>query len=203
MEPITWHTEQRKVSELIPYEHNPRRLTTFQAEKLQESLRRFGLVEIPAIDLDNKIVAGHQRLRAMILLGRGDETIDVRVPSRKLTEEEFKEYLVRSNKNVGDWDFEILGNMFAPEALQEWGFTPGELGIVPHDGKDDIDTDNMAAGLEHYMNSEIRQITLFFKAEQHADITRRLDSIMGELGVENWSEALVKLIEEHETGERA
>ena len=86
-------TEKRKINDLIPYENNPRQMTEKQNEDLKKSLEKFNLVEIPAIDTDNKIISGHQRLRILQQLGRGDEEIDVRVPDRKLTDEEFKELL--------------------------------------------------------------------------------------------------------------
>lgn len=108
MSKLTWTTEKRKVSDLVPYELNPRKLTDEQAAKLKESFERFNLVEIPAIGTDNKIVAGHQRIKIMLLLGRGEEKIDVRVPNRKLTKKEFEEYNLRSNVSSGEWDFEIL-----------------------------------------------------------------------------------------------
>ncbi len=126
MEKLIWHTEKRRVRDLIPYEMNPRTLTDDQAKKLKESLKRFNLVEIPAIDLNNKILAGHQRIKIMLLLGRGDEEIDVRVPNRKLTEKEFKEYNLRSNVNVGEWDFNLLADL-DESFLSEVGFTSEEL----------------------------------------------------------------------------
>lgn len=127
--PLSWSTEQRKVSDLIPYEKNPRKLTDAQCAQLTQSLERFGLVEIPAIDTDNVIIAGHQRLKVMSLLGRGEEIIDVRVPNRKLTPSEFDEYLIRSNKNTGEWDFDMLGNEFDVGLLKDWGFSDVELGL--------------------------------------------------------------------------
>ena len=50
---------------------------------LNKSLKKFDVVEIPAIDLDDRILAGHQRIKALQLLGRGDGYIDVRIPNRK------------------------------------------------------------------------------------------------------------------------
>jgi len=67
---LVWHTEKRNINDLIFYERNPRRLTDKQAEKLKESLEKFDLVEIPAIDTDGKIIAGHMRVNIMRLLGR-------------------------------------------------------------------------------------------------------------------------------------
>lgn len=130
MEPLIWHTEKRRVQELKMWDQNPRTLTQAQAEQLNASLTKFNLVEIPAIDLDNRIIAGHQRVTILLALGRGDEEIDVRVPNRKLTEEEYQEYNLRSNKNTGEWDFEKLANINA-ELLKLVGFSDKDLGLEP------------------------------------------------------------------------
>jgi len=73
MDKLFWKTEKRRVNELVPFEQNPRQMGTREAELLKKSLQDFDLVEIPAVDADNKIIAGHQRLKAMQLLGRGEE----------------------------------------------------------------------------------------------------------------------------------
>ena len=122
MEQINWQTTKRKVNDLIPYDKNPRRLTEKQEKDLKKSLERFGLAEIPVINLDNKIVAGHQRLKIMQALGQGDEYIDVRIPNRALTDKEFQEYNIRSNKNTGEFDFELLQENFEIDDLKDWGF---------------------------------------------------------------------------------
>ena len=71
-------------------------VTDKQESDLKASIEKFDLVEIPVIDTDNTICAGHQRVHILWMLGRQDDTIDVRVPNRKMTEEEFNEYNVRS-----------------------------------------------------------------------------------------------------------
>ena len=138
---LAWTTERRKVSDLVPMEGNPRRLTEKQAKDLTKSLEKFNLVEIPAINMDNTIIAGHQRLGILGVLGRGDEEIDVRVPSRKLSDKEVHEYNVRSNKNTGEWDWDILANQFDTEDLLEWGFSEDELqfSVEPKQGLTDDD----------------------------------------------------------------
>lgn len=126
LEKLKWTTTKRRVKDLLPWEKNPRRLTTEQAEQLKTSIEKFDLAEIPAVDTDGRIVAGHQRVATLKLLGRGAELIDVRVPSRKLSAAEFREYNLRSNKNTGEWDLELLGDM--DEALlKSVGFSPDEL----------------------------------------------------------------------------
>ena len=121
-EKLSWHNEKRKVNDLIPNPENPRRMTEKQTEELRKSLEKFNLAEIPAVNTDNKIVAGHMRVATLQLLGRGGEEIDVRVPNRLLTEKEYKEYLLRSNQNRGDWDWDLLANNFDINELIGAGF---------------------------------------------------------------------------------
>ena len=68
MEKLKWHNETRKISELVSFDKNPRRLTDMQRKHLQESLEKFGLVEVPAINIDNTIIAGHQRVKILAIL---------------------------------------------------------------------------------------------------------------------------------------
>lgn len=123
---LAWLTVQRKISNLLPQEINPRKITDKQMSDLKKSLKKFNIVEIPAVDLDGKILAGHQRLKALQLLGRGEEIIDVRIPNRKLTEEESKTYLIASNALGGDWDFDLLKS-FNLDILTNAGFDDIEL----------------------------------------------------------------------------
>ena len=118
---LIWSTEKRKVNDLIPYERNPRKMAPEKMKKLQDSLERFGLVEIPAINLDGILIAGHQRCKAMKFLGRGEELIDVRVPNRQLSETELKEYNIASNAIDGDWVEEILKDSFSDIDLSSLG----------------------------------------------------------------------------------
>ena len=67
-QPIEWKTERRKISDLIPHPKNPRQMTEKQVEDLTASLERFSLAEIPVINTDNMLLAGHQRLRIMALI---------------------------------------------------------------------------------------------------------------------------------------
>lgn len=130
---LVWHTEKRTVDSLIPYEANPRTMSEKQLADLKKSLKRFNLVEVPATDVDGRIIAGHQRVRVLQILGRGSEEIDVRVPNRPLTKEEYEQYLLTSNAVTGDWDFEKL-KAFDVDFLTDIGFDADELSSIwePH-----------------------------------------------------------------------
>jgi DNA modification methylase len=129
MNNLIWHTETRSVSELVPQKINPRTISKKQLEDLKRSFEKYNLVEIPAIDIDGTILAGHQRIKILKILGRGDEVIDVRVPNRKLTDEESKGYLISSNALGGDWDFELLKD-FDIELLADVGFSEVDLSNI-------------------------------------------------------------------------
>lgn len=135
---LSWTNIQKKVNDLVPQEVNPRKITDKQMSDLTRSLKKFNLVEVPAIDLDGKILAGHMRIKALQLLGRGEELIDVRQPNRKLTEQESKEYLIASNKLGGDWDFDLLKS-FDFETLEFAGFSQIELGELWDKEKEVLD----------------------------------------------------------------
>lgn len=129
LEELIWHTGTRKIKDLKEHAKNPRKITKDQMEKLKQSLKSFNYVETIVINLDNTILAGHMRIRALKALGRGKEEIEVRVPNRQLTAREAEEYLIRSNKNSGEWDWERLANEWEIPDLFNWGFTEDELQV--------------------------------------------------------------------------
>lgn len=126
---LSWSTQKRKVRDLVEYQGNPRVISDRQMQILQDSLKRFSLAEIPAINLDNKVLAGNQRLKALVIMGKSDEEIDVRVPSRMLSKKEAEEYLLLSNRSGGDWDWEALQE-FSPDLLVDLGFDETDLSRI-------------------------------------------------------------------------
>jgi 16S rRNA G966 N2-methylase RsmD len=112
---------------------NPRILSKKNHDDLLKSFEEFDYVELVAINKDNTILAGHQRVHIMIELGWSDKEIEVRVPSKQLTKKQADEYLIRSNRNTGTWDFDILANNFEMDELCEWGFTLEDFGVVDED----------------------------------------------------------------------
>jgi DNA modification methylase len=146
MPKLQWHNETHVVSKLIPNELNPRVMHPKQIEDLKKSLKKYNLVELPVIDTDGKVIAGHQRLMVLKLLGREDEEIEVRVPNRKLTKQEYDQYLLTSNRIHGDWDWGKLAANFEINTLMESGFDDTDLShlfddLEVEDDEFDIDTE--------------------------------------------------------------
>ncbi len=129
MNKLFWKNVEKKVNELIPQEINPRKITDKQMSDLKKSLDEFNVVETPVINLDGKILAGHQRIKALKILGRGEELIDIRVPNRMLSKEEADKYLIISNALGGDWDFDLLKN-FDIGMLNDIGMDPEDLSNI-------------------------------------------------------------------------
>lgn len=136
---LVWRTERRKVKDLIRYEKNPRTLSDKQLEGLKRSLDKFNVAELPCVNTDGTLVAGNQRVLALSLLGRADEEIEVRVPNRKLTKAEFKDYLLTSNRSGGSWDFEKLAAEFDLEELLTAGFDSLDLEHIFDDNLEIVD----------------------------------------------------------------
>lgn len=129
MQKLQWHTEKRIVDTLIPNAAAPRTISKKQLTALKKSLTTMGLVEIPALDLDNSVLAGSQRIKVLQLMGKGQTEIDVRIPNRKLTDEERDRYMIGSNSISGDWDYAKLKD-FDLDLLLDVGFDKDELNKI-------------------------------------------------------------------------
>lgn len=127
---LEFHNEQRKANDLLPFKQNPRTISEKQRADLIRSIQKFGLVEIPAVTIDGKILAGHQRVAVLQLLGRGDELIDVRVPNRALSKSEYEQYLLTSNRVHGEWDYEMLSEYFDIDTMLVSGFDDTDLSTI-------------------------------------------------------------------------
>jgi len=81
----------------------------------------------------------------MLELGRGEELVDVRVPNRMLSEQEFKEYNVRSNVSIGEWDLDILNEIFTDIDLLSLGLNVDDIALqednLPADLKPETESD--------------------------------------------------------------
>ena len=167
---ITWHTEKRRISELRPARYNPRQLTEKQSKDLSTSLERFNLADPIVINKNNTIIGGHQRIN--ILKQSGDMEVDVRIPSRKLTEGEEKELNLRLNKNLGEWDYDALANL-DEDMLKDVGFESEELDKIFQ-----LDVDKDADEVPETRNTNIKQGDVFVLGEHRllcGDATKRED----------------------------
>lgn len=143
MKKLTWTNSRAKLGDLVEYEKNPVELTERDARELAKSIQKYPQV-LPYIAAAPKngskipLLDGHQRKKVSIeLLGMPLSTVvDVRFPSRKLTEKERQELIIRLRKNTGRFDNDGLLNWFEMDDLQEWGFDSEELSKIGFEVKD-------------------------------------------------------------------
>jgi hypothetical protein len=126
---ITWTNDTRRLQDLVPWEHNPKRMTRKQADGLRLSIERFGFAVPFLVSPDGDIYDGHQRQTLMGAIREygPSATVDVRVSSRQLTDDERRELVVRLKQNQAGWDFDMLANEWDADKLLEWGFSEDDL----------------------------------------------------------------------------
>ena len=117
----------RNISELLPAEYNPRKLSEKQEKDIRQSLEKFGMAEPAIVNMNeyrkNIIIGGHQRIKVMEKLGHKK----VPVIEVNLDLEDEKELNIRLNKNTGEWDYQILGDFFDKDLILDWGFEEIDL----------------------------------------------------------------------------
>lgn len=113
--------KKMKLSDLIPTENNPRQIKKDDFERLKKSIKSFPkMLDIREIVVDenNRILGGHQRVKA--LLANGEKEVNVKVVEG-LSEEEKREFVIRDNVQNGEWDFDVLANEWDDLPLDDWG----------------------------------------------------------------------------------
>lgn len=122
---LSWTLQSIQISSLKEHAKNPRYISKQQAAHLERLMNKFGLIDKPIINQDLTIIGGHQRIK--ILKRMKEKKVDCWVPNRQLTQEEVDHLCIGLNLNQGDWSWDILGNLWDPVDLVQWGFSPEKL----------------------------------------------------------------------------
>ena len=162
METLIWHSEKRKVKDLIPASYNPRQISEIERQDLMNSINEFGLVVPVVINLDDKMIGGHQRLG--IYADLEIEEIDVQVPNRQLTLEEEMRLNVRLNKNTGSWDIEKLSQMDV-DLLKDVGFGGDELSKMWDEMSVEENKSDIKKDIEKAKNTKIKNGEVYILGE--------------------------------------
>jgi DNA modification methylase len=120
----------QKVKELNPAPYNPRKWSEDAIAQLTESIKSFGLVDPILVngspDRKNVVIGGHFRLKIAKDLGIKEvPVVYVDIPDI----EREKELNIRLNKNLGDWDYELLAE-FDETLLSTIGFDSEEIDAI-------------------------------------------------------------------------
>jgi len=116
-----------KIKELNPAPYNPRKWSEDAIAQLTESIKSFGFVDPILVNgapsRKNVVIGGHFRLKVAKDLGINEvPVVYVDIPDI----EREKELNIRLNKNLGDWDYELLAE-FDETLLSTIGFDSTEI----------------------------------------------------------------------------
>lgn len=125
---ITWKEKTVSVSDLKPYERNPRKISEVAYSKLVASLRENGYHQRIIATKDLRVIGGHQRIRALKEIGL--EKIAILTPDVDLPDAQFQKLLVQDNLPFGEFDAEMLRQDFKFDDLKEWGMPDDFLAQV-------------------------------------------------------------------------
>lgn len=118
------------ITELKASDYNPRKWNEEQIAALRESITRFGLVDPvlcnSAPERKNIVIGGHFRLKVAKELGLTEiPVVYINIPDL----EKEKELNLRLNKNVGEFDFDLLKE-FNQDILKDIGFSSEDLDAI-------------------------------------------------------------------------
>lgn len=134
-----------KVNKLKYNPDNPRRISPDALDKLVKSIEKLPkMMELRPIVYDPEtmqVLGGNQRLAAIRKMDM-KEIPDAWVKSAdEMTEQEKREFVLRDNVQLGEWDFTLLEENFGDFELGEIGIDLPELSEPTFENKDkDIET---------------------------------------------------------------
>ena len=157
-----------KIEELISATYNPRKWTESNTERLRESISRFGIVDPiivnGAVDRKNIVIGGHFRLKVAKDLGYLEiPVVYVDIPD----ESKEKELNIRLNKNIGEWDYELLAQ-FDEHLLTDAGFDSEEI--------DDIFNIDVETDGEFNLKKELAKLNITEIIAKKGDVYKLGDS---------------------------
>ncbi len=166
-----------KVSTIKNNPNNPRTINDDKLEKLKRSIKSFPeMMEkrqmICVTDVDGKLypLGGNMRLRAIKDLGMKEIPKSWVSMADEWTEEQRREFIIKDNASLGDWDLEDLQGNWDLDLISEWGV---DLGGV------DIDEDEFGEDftLPDGDKSPFQQMTFTLADEQAVTIQNAISDI--------------------------
>jgi hypothetical protein len=132
MKKITWEPKLMKLSELKEYEGNPKIVSEKGRNRLHTSLNKFGLAGTIVVNKDLTIIDGHSRKKD--LDEEGIKEAWVSVPSRQLTEKEFKEMnAIFDIAKAGEPDMTMIEEVLSEDTLAEYDLAKDKNKHKPKD----------------------------------------------------------------------
>lgn len=113
-----------KLNTLKPNPSNPRNISPEKIDKLVKSIQGFEkmmALRPIIIDKDNIIIGGNQRYTALKKAGYKEIPDEWVKQDSTLTDEERREFIVKDNLNLGEFDMDLLSAEYELDELADWG----------------------------------------------------------------------------------
>lgn len=133
------------INKVKPNQNNPRFIKDYKFKKLVKSIKEFPeMLKLRPIvvNSDMVVLGGNMRLKACAEAGLKEVYI---LKANDLTEEQQREFIVKDNVGFGEWDWDILGNEWDAEQLEDWGLDgfPFEEDVLEAEEDDYTEPDQM------------------------------------------------------------
>jgi len=133
---ITWTETSIPINKLKDYKHNPRKITKKEYNNLVIKIKEDGYHSRIKVDKNFTIIGGDKRKKALLEVFGKDYKVQVLIPDRELTDEEFDRINIRDNLHSGTFDYDILSSRFDLEALSKIGMDENAIIGFDFEGKD-------------------------------------------------------------------
>ena len=186
-------TETVKISQIKPNPENPRIIKDNKYKKLVQSIKDFpDMLKVRPIVVNhqNVVLGGNMRLRACKEAGLKE----VPVIKTKFTAKKQREFIVKDNSNFGEWDWDMVANEWDSKELEDWGLN---LPVFQDSlsNTDEYKGSNPELELDNFMNAEIKRLYLVYDSETFEKVVDWLNKKIKDLGLEDYSQFILKLME--------
>jgi hypothetical protein len=190
-------TEKVAIGKVHLAPHNPRVIKNDKFRKLVSSIKEFPemlKVRPIVVDEENMVLGGNMRLRACLEAGLKEVYI---IKASEFTEEQKQEFIIKDNSSFGEWDWDLLANQWDINDLSDWGINI-PASYFDEDVEPEFDMDELDKDLDTYINSKVKQITMYFDNQQYEYALAKLQEIMEERELESNTDVIIALLDEYE-----
>lgn len=158
------------VNDLIEAEYNPRFMSDEKREEIENSIKKFGLVEPIVVNSfkgrENVVIGGHQRL--LICKDFGHTKVPCSIRYLDLPDE--KELNIKLNKAQAEFDRAKLNTYFEKHELLDFGFKEHEFYQYS-----DIDLDKFFEQNNEEQQEEKFKITLEYSETEYEQVNQKIN----------------------------
>ena len=184
------------ISQIKENKNNPRVIKGYKFEKLVKSIKDFPeMMQLRPIIVNDKniILGGNMRYKASVESGLKDIYI---VEAKDLTQKQQEEFIIKDNSSFGEWDWDILANEWEVKELSDWGLDLPKI-YFDEDKEPEIDKDIFDHELDTYINAKIKQITLYFNADDYEKAIKDLQTIREKENLDDNTQVFKFLIDKY------